>query len=169
MDYAVIREIQEALRRIGSRDMQFPFVAVDGIYSPQTARAITIFQRKENLPVTGEVDPITFERLITEAANTVDDYVAAVPAFPHPSHVIHPLQETESIPFVKAMLNALSVSYTNIPYVGTSAVYDENTVKAIRELQRLHNRNDDGIIDRDIWNILVALFANRPTLRSDRP
>lgn len=164
MEPDIIREIQLALRTISRFNPQIPLVVIDGIYSPQTADAVAIFQRVEELPITGNVDSVTFRRLIESAASLNDIAALPIPAFPHPAHLIRPYERSEIVPFLKAMLSSVTENYSNIPLVSLSDVYDEPSIEAVRILQRMHELEDNGIVDREVWNILVNLFATRPSL-----
>lgn len=46
-------------------------VMVDGLFGPATAAAVRVFQDREGLPVTGQVDQSTFERLVAPMTNAM--------------------------------------------------------------------------------------------------
>lgn len=58
-----VRTIQDQLNRISDVYTAIPKVAVDGSYGPQTAEAVSAFQRIFDLPVTGVVDRPTWYRI----------------------------------------------------------------------------------------------------------
>lgn len=58
-----VRMIQEQLNRIADTYTLIQKVALDGNYGPQTAEAVTTFQRIFNLPQTGVVDFTTWYRI----------------------------------------------------------------------------------------------------------
>ncbi|HQR78991.1 MAG TPA: peptidoglycan-binding domain-containing protein [Actinomycetota bacterium] len=58
-----VRSVQEVLRAVPIRDDQGRRVVVDGSYGPQTAQAVTRFQRRQSLVVDGKVGPQTWRRL----------------------------------------------------------------------------------------------------------
>ena len=64
------------------------------------------------------------------------------------------------------MLNALADNYVNLPNVGFGNDYNELVTEAVRILQRLYGLTDNGIVDREIWNIIVTLFSTRASLRN---
>lgn len=59
----VIKEIQKFILEISYQIEEIPHVVIDGFYESETIDAVRIFQRQEGLPVTGEVDRVTYERL----------------------------------------------------------------------------------------------------------
>lgn len=74
-----VRQMQEQLVRIAQVYTAIPQIAVDGIYGPGTAEAVSAFQRIFNLPVTGTVDFATWYQIshiyvgITRIAERVFD------------------------------------------------------------------------------------------------
>ena len=50
-------------------------VPQNGIYSPETARAVTEFQRRNLLPETGEVDKTTWDALVRSYELIANDYM----------------------------------------------------------------------------------------------
>lgn len=161
MDPTVIREIQHYLRTLSFYDNRLYPIAVDGFYGAQTADAVKAFQYIGNLPVTGEVDSETWDRLFESYTDTIGNPVLAVDVFPHPVHVISPNDRGDVVPFLQTMLGDLSRFYDNIHAVPLSGVYDEETVSEIRNLQALHALDVNGVVDAKTWNTLAVLFNNR--------
>ena len=60
---ASVRMIQEQLNRIAQVYSAIPRIAVDGSYGPQTAAAVSAFQRIFGLPATGIVDLATWYKI----------------------------------------------------------------------------------------------------------
>jgi peptidoglycan hydrolase-like protein with peptidoglycan-binding domain len=58
-----VRMIQEQLNVISTGYPMIPTIAVDGIYGPQTANAVSIFQQIFGLPATGVVDIATWYKI----------------------------------------------------------------------------------------------------------
>ena len=58
-----IRTLQTMLRVIAENDDRQPSVVPDGIYGADTTRAVSAFQRRSGLPVTGIVDYPTWYRI----------------------------------------------------------------------------------------------------------
>ena len=53
-----VRSLQTMLRVIAEDDNTLPTVVPDGIYGPSTMQAVSAFQRKYSLPVTGAVNQV---------------------------------------------------------------------------------------------------------------
>ena len=63
-DGTPVRNLQNMLRNISLYYDNIPIIAVDGIFGSSTTNAVREFQRVYKLPVTGEVDIITFEEIV---------------------------------------------------------------------------------------------------------
>ena len=61
-----IRSLQTMLRVIGEDDTTLPTVIPDGIYGQDTLTAVSAFQRRNGLPVTGITDQLTWEQIVAE-------------------------------------------------------------------------------------------------------
>ena len=59
-----IRSLQTMLRVLAEDDKSLPTVVPDGIYGQTTMHAVTEFQRKEGLPLTGITDQQTWDRIV---------------------------------------------------------------------------------------------------------
>jgi peptidoglycan hydrolase-like protein with peptidoglycan-binding domain len=61
-----VRDLQTYLARISSFIPELPTISVDGIYGPETANAVRIFQRLYKIPVSGSVGPVTWFNIARE-------------------------------------------------------------------------------------------------------
>ena len=59
-----IRSLQTMLRTIAHVDETLLKLVPDGIYGPNTVQAVREFQRQNALPVTGETDNATWNKLV---------------------------------------------------------------------------------------------------------
>ena len=59
-----VRSLQQMLRTIAESDSRHPSVVPDGIYGPDTVAAVSYFQRRYGLPVTGVTDLATWETIV---------------------------------------------------------------------------------------------------------
>ncbi|MGD2123659.1 MAG: peptidoglycan-binding protein [Gemmatimonadota bacterium] len=90
------RAIQEILKDFGPPYDPGP---VDGIYGPQTRRAVSQYQTDRGLSVDGIAGPITRKEMFTEYMTSKHDVKVAPDRFMDPKHVgcgeLNPLEETE--------------------------------------------------------------------------
>ncbi len=156
---ANIYELQEFLRYISDYIKGVPKVHPDGIYGPETERAVRAFQVKFKLPQTGEADLATWTA-ITETydelhrINRIPNKIAAFPIeVPH----LKDGDDFEEIYFLQIMLRRIAKIYKNITSPDLTGIYDAKTIEAVRDFSRLYGRESD-IVDRDIWNILTDTY-----------
>ena len=155
-----IRSLQTMLRVLAEDDPKHPNVIPDGIYGPETAAAVSRFQRLHGLPVTGVADQTTWEEIVLqydEALIRVDD------AWPlhiilEPGQVIRRGDEHPHLHLVQAMLTALSNTYGSIPVPGKSGMLDEATADSLGEFQRLNGLPMTGHLDKRTWKHLALQY-----------
>ena len=66
-----VRSLQTMLRVIAENDKTLPTVIPDGIYGQDTIRAVSAFQQKYSIPVTGITDNITWDKIVSEYEDTI--------------------------------------------------------------------------------------------------
>ena len=60
-----VRSLQTMLRVIAEDDLTLPTVIPDGIYGQETITAVSAFQRRSGLPVTGITNQPTWEAVVS--------------------------------------------------------------------------------------------------------
>lgn len=153
-----VREAQEYLRRIAFAYTRIPIIAVDGIYGPETTNAVRTFQMLFGLPVTGDIDPYTWDELsrIYQVLTLQDTYPN--PLFHFQGDVrLHPGDIGENVFILQIMLNTLS-RYENIPPVTLNGQYDEQTTVAVRAAQQAYALEPTGVVDRRTWDLIARSY-----------
>ena len=80
-----IRSLQSMLRLLQRHAGKPTTVVPDGIFGPETARAVREFQQQNGLPVTGELDRRTWQHMVRLYAQTVGDGTGS-----YPVRITHP-------------------------------------------------------------------------------
>ena len=85
-----IRSLQTMLRVIAENDSSYVRTIPDGLYGPETVRAVTVFQRNHGLPVTGVTDQATWDALVAvyELALIEQDRAQEIEIILNPKQVI---------------------------------------------------------------------------------
>ncbi len=154
-----IYELQEFLRYISDYIKGVPKVHPDGIYGPETERAVRAFQTTFKLPQTGEADLATWTAIAEtydelQRINKIPNKIAGYPIeVPH----LKEGDNFEEIYFLQIMLRRIAKIYKNIPSPDLTGIYDAKTREAVLDFSRLYGRESD-IVDRDIWNILTDTY-----------
>lgn len=155
-----VRSLQTMLRVIASHHKDLPSVIPDGIYGQQTANAVSAFQRKYGIPVTGITDQATWEMIVSVYEPAL---IQVTPAQPlqiilEPSQVIRSGEEHHSIYLVQAMLTAMANDYSSIPLPPLSGTLDAGTAESLIAFQRLSGLEPTGQLDKITWKHLVLQF-----------
>lgn len=155
-----VRSLQTMLRVIAARYPDLPSVIPDGIYGQQTMRAVTAFQRKYGLPITGITDQGTWEMIVSVYQPSL---IHVSPAEPlqiilEPNQVIRAGEEHHSIYLVQAMLTSMARDYGSIPEPPISGILDSGTIESLIAFQRLSGLDTNGELDKITWKHLVLQF-----------
>ena len=155
-----VRSLQTMLRVIAAHHDDLPSVIPDGIYGQQTTRAVSAFQRKFGIPITGITDQATWEMIVSVYEPAL---IQVSPAEPlqiilEPSQVITEGQSHHSIYLTQAMLTALSDDYGSIPPPPMSGVLDAGTAESLEAFQRLSGLDSTGELNKITWKHLVLQF-----------
>mgnify|MGYP000780979314 FL=1 len=152
-----IRELQQFLFGISHYNVRIPVIIPDGIYGPETAGAVKIFQQEYGLMPTGEVDRYTWDKL-ADVHREIFINIIRPDAFRKNSLLI-PGSAGPVVYLVQVMLNTISDRYDNIPPSGLTGIYDEPTEKSVNMFKEVTgDRNNYEGIDAKLWNEIVSAF-----------
>ena len=155
-----IRALQTMLRVIMQDEGSGSPLVPDGIYGPETAGAVTEFQKQHGLPVTGLTDDRTWNAILAAYRPAKIDRVRAQPLYIllNPGQVIHKGQAHPHVFLVQGMLAALSQVYDSIPLPGLTGVLDDGTSDALAAFQMLSGLPMTGNLDKVTWKNLVLQY-----------
>lgn len=158
---AHVRGLQMDLRVIQAA-LGEPLPKISGVYDIETEQSVRRFQRRFGLPVTGQTDLSTWDRIVQEA-NLVRSRTAlplAVRVFPSAVQIVALGDRGRFVYILQSILNGLAMQYPDllpIPYTG---VFDEPTERAVRRLQQSAGLRTTGRLDADTWNALAHLYSH---------
>ena len=164
-----IRSLQTMLRVIAEDDPSHLSLVPDGIYGPETVRAVSIFQRKHGLSVTGITDLETWEKIVSEYEPALVRLDEAEPLhiILNPGQVIRKGEAHPHIYLVQAMLTVLSEIYESITAPPTTGILDDATSDALAAFQFLSSLPSTGHLDKHTWKHLVRQYPLAANLQSD--
>ena len=165
-----IRSLQTMLRTIALFSDAYERIVPDGIYGPETQAAISTFQRKRGLPVTGITNQQTWDEIVRM-------YDEAMKALSAPQSVNYEVDS--EFPFVRGdhsarlkkaqcMLCEIADRYACVCPPELSGKMDEIMINSISEFQNLSGLPMNGILDKETWNQLVLQFAMAEMMKSRR-
>ncbi len=163
-----IRSLQTMLRVIAEDDPSHVRIIPDGIYGPETQRAVTVFQRKHGIPVTGITDQNTWEAIVAEYTPALVRRDAAFPLdiVLNPSQVIRKGESHSHMYLVQAMLMVLAQVYSSVGTPSLSGILDEITADSLASFQFLSALPMTGELDKHTWKHLALQYPLAANLQS---
>lgn len=156
-----VRSLQTMLRVLSEGDHTLPTVVPDGIYGPNTMNAVTAFQRREGLPVTGVVNEYTWDSLVNayELALIYIGKAEPIEVLIDPGEVFCYGDTNPYLYLAQAMLAQLSLDCPSITAPNHNATMDREMQRSIEEFQGMSGLAQTGELDRNTWRHLVHHFT----------
>lgn len=155
-----VTSLQTMLRTIAMCRKEIPPVIPDGVYGPATGEAVRCFQKAEGLPVTGITDFATWKAIRKAFAEAQVEMSPAAPLEPvlEPNQVITEGSDNLHVLLIQAMLHILCQVYGNMEDCCLSGTWDEDTVRAIKCLQKTCGMQETGIFTKELWQLMAGLY-----------
>ena len=156
-----IRSLQTMLRVLSEDDEKLPTVIPDGVYGPDTVQAVSAFQRKNSLPVTGVTDQTTWNNIVLAYEPALIRIGKAEPI----EIIMDPGKEyqlNEGSPYIyllQSMLTQLSKDHPRIVPPTHSGILDTQTSESLSGFQELSGLPVTGLLDKITWKHLVNQFT----------
>lgn len=156
-----VRSLQTMLRVIAEDDPRLPTVVPDGIYGPTTMVAVTAFQRREGLPITGITDEGTWNRVVAAYGPALIRVGKAEPIeiLLEPGQIIVLGESSPYVYLLQSMLTQLSKDHLTINRPNHTGILDHDTHRALLSFQILAGLPATGTLDRITWKHLVRQFT----------
>lgn len=158
------------LRVLAENEEEYVPVIPDGIYGPETVKAISVFQRKHGLPVTGMTDQATWDTVVEKYMPALAEQDAAHPLFIllEPRQVLRKGERHPHLYLVQAMLTVLGQVYGSIPIPESTGLLDEATADALASFQSLSRLPMTGHLDKITWKHLALHYPMAAAILTDR-
>lgn len=165
-----VRSLQTMLRVLAEDDPKLPTVIPDGIYGQTTMAAVTEFQRRESLPLTGITDLITWNRIVEqyELALIRLDSAEPIQIIMDPGEVFRLGDEGPYIFLAQSLLIWLSKDHDTIIEPEHTGCYDLPTQSAVAAFQTLAGLPETGELDKITWKHLSRHFSLNAHHNSNR-
>lgn len=156
-----VRSLQTMLRILAEDDATLPTVVPDGIYGSTTMQAVTAFQRREGIPVTGVADQRTWERIVSAYRPALIRIGKAEPIeiLLEPGQVFRLGDEGPYIYLMQSLLIWLSTQHDTIPAPLHTGVLDAQSAQALQAFQKIAGLPQTGQLDRITWRNLSKQFT----------
>lgn len=156
-----IEEILGLLYQIALRDSRIPIVLPSKVFNEDAALAVRAYQDAYGLPVTGEIDDVTWNSIVETYHRLMDEAVPLV-LFPAGQFALQPGSGGDLVKLVQVLLNFAANRFDNLRSVEVNGQYDEPTTEAVRQFQEIASLPQTGVMDRETWNRLAALINRVP-------
>ena len=155
-----IRSLQTMLRVIAEDDPNHIRIVPDGIYGPETMSAVSLFQRKHGLRVTGVTDQPTWEAIVAayEPALVRIDEAYPVDIILNPGQVIRRGERHPHVHLIQGMLSVLSDAYNSITKPSFTGILDGATSSSLSDFQYLSGLPMTGELDKYTWKHLALQY-----------
>ena len=156
-----VRSLQTMLRVLSEDDRSLPTVVPDGIYGQTTMGAVTEFQRREGLPLTGITDQNTWDAIVLryEEALIRVDQAEPIEIIMDPGQVFVSGDQGAYIYLMQTLLIWLSQDHKDIRPPAHTGVFDSETETALIAFQALAGLEQTGQLDKITWKHLSRHFA----------
>ena len=166
-----IRSLQTMLRVIAEDDPSLPTVVPDGIYGQETMTAVSAFQRRYGVPVTGVVDQSTWETIVKayDSAFVRVHKAQPIEIIMDPGQVYRLGDSSPYLYLLQSMLLYLSLLHPDINSPPHNGVLDSPTSEALAAFQILAGLPPTGELDKLTWKYLVNQFTLNANIQSQTP
>ena len=156
-----IRGLQTMLRTIALFSDEYQRIIPDGIYGPETQKAVVTFQRNRGLPATGITNLQTWDEIVKL-------YDEALEVLSPPRTTEYEYQEefpftrgnqSPRLKIAQCMLAQIAERYCCICPPELSGSMDELMINSISEFQRMNALPVSGKLDKATWKNLILQFA----------
>ena len=136
----------------------------------ETTQAVTAFQRKYGLPMTGVTDQATWERIVeVYDVSFVQIHKAQhIEIVMDPARVYRLGEESAWLYLTQAMLTYLSERHDDIPQPTQAGTLDSLTAQALQGFQALAGLPPTGELDKETWRYLVHHFTLNAVLAESK-
>lgn len=156
-----IRSLQTMLRVLAEDDKRLPTVVPDGIYGPSTMQAVSAFQRRNGLNVTGVTDLQTWELIVAsyEKAIVRVDKAQPIEIIMDAGKVYRLGDQGPYIYLLQSMLIQLAMEHPRIRPPEHNGIFDALTQNAVTDFQNLADLPPVGELDKITWKHLVKQYS----------
>lgn len=165
-----VRSLQTMLRVLAENDHFSPTLVPDGIYGPETMQAVSIFQRKHGLSVTGVTDQATWDAIVAAYEPALIQQAEAWPLeiVLNPGQVIRKGQRHPHVYLVQAILQVLSEAYESVSKPSFTGLLDDSTADSLASFQALNGIPMTGNLDKITWKALALQYPLAGNLSADK-
>lgn len=159
---SAVWEVQRYLLEISYATEGLPHLTLDGLYGEETRAAVMLFQARNGLTETGEVDPATWALLYHQFQEAEQARTAGLPLLPHGTLPLSLYAEGSEVLLMQVLLRGLAEGREGLLPAPINGRFDMETQRALRRYQGERSLPSSGILDAATWAALAEDYQNRP-------
>jgi len=160
-----VRRMQRFLNRIRQNYPNIPLISnPNGLFDPDTERAVREFQRTFQLVMDGIIGRETWNKIsfiyvaVTRLAE-LDSQGERISVGPQPPNVVLTLgSRGEHVRELQFILNFVALYYASVPPVIEDGVFGAQVRNAVIQFQKTFGLAQDGVVGPATWNKLYAVY-----------
>ena len=156
-----VRVMQYYLAFIAQYDTSVNPINIDGIFGPMTRNAVIAFQKAYELEVTGIVNAVTYNRMIDVYRGIImslPENMFENSARPFPGVQLFLGMENEYILYMQSYLNYIAATYTDLPPVIETGIFDNITENTVIRFQEMTNLPVTGMVGVLTWTKMADIY-----------
>lgn len=158
---AGVSNLQYFLSYLSDFYSTIPPLAVDGIFGVNTRNSVVAAQRTFGLSEDGTVGERTWNAIYDAYRGIVGEiplrYIEGN-VLPYPGTPLRRGSDNDSVLLLQQYINAISRSISEIPSVGLTGYFGEQTDRAVRAIQSLYGLEENGIVGALTWGAITSLY-----------
>lgn len=156
-----IEEILTYLYEIALRDPRIPIVLPSKTFTEEAAIAVRAYQQAYGLPVTGEIDDVTWDSIVGSYRSRMDGSVPLT-VFPPGDFLLQEGDSGDLVYLVQVLLRLIGKSFGNLDAPPLTGIYDPDTAATVLQLQEIAALPQTGKFDRRTWDRVASLVNRMP-------
>lgn len=156
-----VKTIQYYLDVIAYFNDNLLIIPLNGVYDAITAEAVRQFQTYYGIPVTGDIDIVTWDTLR-------EIYIATVQSIPdsfygnkaklYPGYFLTEGMRSQAVTDLQTYFSLIGQYYPEIPVIPVTGYFGSQTTMAVETFQRLFGLNVTGAVGPVTWNEIAKQY-----------
>ena len=162
-----VEELQEKLQKLSNVFPSLPVVIIDGYYGEITKNTVKMFQELNSIPVTGEVDILTWNKINYFLDNREINITKTTDDVDLSDNVVRLGSKGRYVSDLQNYLNIAASKYSSIPSVKIDGIFGEKTLQSVLAFQNEFGLETDGVVGSVTWDALYKVSVDEPVMHSD--
>lgn len=141
-----------------------PILTVDGKYGSGTSKAVSEYQTLRGLQVDGKIGQQTWNAIVEQNNGLTGDSADTYPGISMQNG-----STGQDVRHMQTYLNSIARTYTAINTQTVDGKFGSNCTAATQRFQRQFGLTADGVIGKNTWNRIVAVYQTHTPVTTPYP